>query len=218
MNNDYKETFNTWNKIASLYKDIFMDFDLYNDTYDVFCELIGRFKIPTILEVGCGSGNISKYIFSKNSSVKLKGIDISENMIALAKELVPEGDFETLDARNILELNSKFDALLCGFTIPYLQKEDLVLFLENCGKILNNDGLLYLSFVDASYAESGFQTNSKGDRMYFYYYPLTFIEAQLKNKGFKVKNSFVKEYQKNDDVTEFHTILIAEKTDRDQAD
>mgnify|MGYP003149785561 CR=1 FL=1 len=31
----YKETFETWNKIASIYQDKFMNMDLYNETYDV---------------------------------------------------------------------------------------------------------------------------------------------------------------------------------------
>lgn len=31
----YKETFETWNNVASMYHDKFMDLDLYNDTYDV---------------------------------------------------------------------------------------------------------------------------------------------------------------------------------------
>lgn len=29
----YTETFETWNKVASLYQDRFMDLDLCNDTY-----------------------------------------------------------------------------------------------------------------------------------------------------------------------------------------
>jgi hypothetical protein len=28
----YKETFETWNKVASLYQDKFMELDLYNDS------------------------------------------------------------------------------------------------------------------------------------------------------------------------------------------
>lgn len=34
MNNHYKETFEIWNKVASLYQEKFMNLDLYNDSYD----------------------------------------------------------------------------------------------------------------------------------------------------------------------------------------
>ena len=35
MDNRYTETFETWNKVAALYQDKFMDLDLYNDTYEL---------------------------------------------------------------------------------------------------------------------------------------------------------------------------------------
>jgi len=59
----YKETFKTWNQIAHLYQEQFMDLDLYNNSYDIFCNLLK--KQPTILEIGCGPGNIPRYIISK---------------------------------------------------------------------------------------------------------------------------------------------------------
>jgi len=36
----YQETFETWNKIASLYQERFMDLDLYNESYDLICASI----------------------------------------------------------------------------------------------------------------------------------------------------------------------------------
>ena len=36
----YQETFHTWNKLAKIYEDKFIDLDLYNDTYDDFLDLI----------------------------------------------------------------------------------------------------------------------------------------------------------------------------------
>lgn len=49
----YKETFETWNKIASIYKDKFMNMDLYNETYDVICNAITQ-PNAKILDIGCG--------------------------------------------------------------------------------------------------------------------------------------------------------------------
>ncbi len=46
----YKETFETWNKVASLYQDKFMDMDLYNDTYDFICDSIVKDKAD-LLEI-----------------------------------------------------------------------------------------------------------------------------------------------------------------------
>lgn len=63
MDNRYKETFETWNKGASMYQDKFMDLDLYNENYDFFCDSLNK-PNSKILEIGCGPGNITKYILS----------------------------------------------------------------------------------------------------------------------------------------------------------
>ena len=59
-----------------------MDLNLYNDTYDRFCEEVNIDK-ATILDIGCGSGNITKYILNKRPDFRIKGIDTSPNMIEL---------------------------------------------------------------------------------------------------------------------------------------
>ena len=35
MKDKYTETFETWDKVAKLYQDLFMDLNLYDDTYDL---------------------------------------------------------------------------------------------------------------------------------------------------------------------------------------
>ena len=76
----YQETFNTWNKIALLYQDKFMDLDLYNESYDSFCELIPK-QQASILEIGCGPGNITQYILTKRPDFIIEGIDVAPNMV-----------------------------------------------------------------------------------------------------------------------------------------
>ena len=121
----YKETFQTWNKIASIYQDKFMNLDLYNDTYDIFSELITE-RNPTILEIGCGPGNITKYLLDKRADFKITVIDIAPNMIELAKKNNPTADFKVLDSRNIDKLKIEYDGIIAGFCIPYLSKVDLL--------------------------------------------------------------------------------------------
>ncbi|WP_236010765.1 hypothetical protein [Flavobacterium chungangense] len=40
----YKETFETWNKIAKLYEDKFMNLNIYDETYDFFCSFLNIIK------------------------------------------------------------------------------------------------------------------------------------------------------------------------------
>jgi len=209
--NRYQETFKTWNKIAEIYEDKFMDLNLYNDTYDIFCELI-PVKNSKILEIACGPGNITKYLINKNSNYKIKGIDISPNMIARAKLNNPTASFEVMDIRNIDKVNSLFDAIICGFGIPYLSKSDCSKLLVDYSKLLIDDGIIYLSFVEGDYDKSTYQIGSTGDRTYFYFHSLDVLKDELKANSFEIIKFMHKKYERADGTEELHTILIARKT------
>lgn len=204
----YQETFKTWNKIASLYEARFMDLNIYDDTYDLFCKSLQKPQ-ASILEIGCGPGNISKYLISKNPDLKIKGIDISENMIDLAQKNNPSAVFEVMDCRDVDQLTDTFDGIICGFCIPYLSRVDCLKLISDCKSLLNSAGVLYISFVDGDYDESRFLSGSSGDRTYFYYHPVSFVEDCLKARGFEMIALLNKNYPKPDGSEETHTIIIS---------
>jgi ubiquinone/menaquinone biosynthesis C-methylase UbiE len=206
----YEETFETWNKVAKLYQDKFMDLDLYNDSYDTFCEALPD-PDSTVLEIGCGPGNITKYLLGKRPDLKIEAIDISPKMIMLAKANVPIASFKVMDSREIDKFQTQYNAVMCGFCLPYLSESDCTKLITDCNKILTNDGILYLSFVEGQSFESGYQTGSSGDRTYFYYHNLEQINTQLKQYYFRQVKLFHKKFNKSNGKEETHTILIARK-------
>lgn len=209
--NRYKETFNTWNKIASLYEKTFMDLDLYNDTYNVFCTFLEQ-ENPNILEIGCGPGNITKYILSKRADFNILGIDIASNMIKLAKKNNPTANFKVMDSRDINSLKTKFDAVICGFCLPYLSESDCIKLIKDCTNLLSKKGILYISFVEGLNSKSGYITDSSGDKMFFYYHNLSHLKNNLAKNNFKIVNLITKNYTKKNGSNEVHTIIIAAKS------
>ena len=206
----YQETFDTWNKVAKIYQDKFMNFDLYDDSYDTFCDQL-NIDNANILEIGCGPGNITKYLLNKRPDFRIEGIDISPNMIELAKANSPTADFKVMDCREIDKLHSKVDGIICGFCIPYLSKIDSLKLIKNCGNLLNDQGVLYISFVEGDYIKSGFQVASSGDRAYFYFHTLDSLTKELTNNNFKTIKILNKNYKKSIAIEEVHTIIIARK-------
>ena len=206
----YKETFETWNKLAALYQEKFIHLDLYNDTYDFFCNLMTN-QNATILEIGCGPGNISKYLLSKRPDLKIFGIDIAPNMIALARENNPDATFEIMDCRNIDHIQMKYDGIIAGFCLPYLSHIDSQKFIYDTYHLLNENGIIYLSFVECDPGKSDFQASSSGDRAYFYFYHLVDLTSQLKRNNFDQIKVFHVDYQKSNNQIETHTVLIAKK-------
>jgi len=206
----YKETFETWNKLASLYQDKFMDLDLYNETYDFVCNSITRVNAK-VLEIGCGPGNITKYLLSKRPDFDIFGIDISPNMIELAEKNNPTAKFAVMDSRQINSLEKKYDGIIGGFCLPYLSHTDSQKFITDCYNLLNEDGLLYISFVEGDPNKSDFQIGPSGDRSYFYFYNLNDLNTQLVGNNFDDFKIFKVEYKKNETDIDIHTILTAKK-------
>ena len=207
----YQESFQTWNKVAKAYEDMFMSLDLYNDSYDAFLELLCK-SSTSVLEIGCGPGNITKYLLSKNPNLHMKGIDISEKMIELARQNNPTAEFKVMDSRKIDSIHEKYDAIICGFCIPYLSKKDCSKLINDCEHLLHNSGILYLSFVEGDDNNSGFISGSSGARAYFYYHELKTIKQELKLNHLVIVDILDKKYKKSDTISETHTIIIAKKT------
>lgn len=206
----YKETFETWNKVASLYQDKFMDLDLYNDTYDHICNSV-TIHNAKLLEIGCGPGNITKYLLRQRPDFDIFGIDIAPNMIELARRNNPSANFIVMDCRQIHSLDKKFDAIIGGFCLPYLSQSESNALIANSYELQNENGLLYLSFVEGEQNKSEFQVSSSGDRVYFFYHNLNDLKTQLIENNFDELKTFKVEYKKSETVIDTHTILTAKK-------
>lgn len=206
----YQETFNTWNKIAKIYEEKFLNFDLYNDTYDFMIDRIAK-RDAKILDIACGPGNITKYLLSKNPLFQIKGIDIAENMIHLARKNNPKAEFEVMDCREVSKIMEKFDAITCGFCLPFLSQNDLSKLFNDCNHLLSNMGLIYLSFMDGDYQKSGFQSSANGDRVYFCFHNKKNVKRQLTINSFQVIEEFTKIYVDANKIKSEHNIIIAQK-------
>ena len=210
MDNRYSETFKTWNKVALLYQEKFMDLDLYNETYDFICSSLNK-PNSKILEIGCGPGNITKYILSKRPDLDIFGIDIAPNMIDLAKINNPNANFAIMDSREISKIETKYDGIICGFCLPYLSQTDAENLFFDAKNLLINNGLIYISFVEGDPNKSDFQIGSSGDRSYFYYHTLDKLKTQLLDNSFEDLKTFKVEYEKSETEIDIHTILTAKK-------
>ncbi len=207
----YRETFNTWNKVAELYQEKFMNLDLYNESYDLFCEAI-TIQNAKLLELGCGPGNITKYLLEKRPDFKIQAVDIAPNMIQLAQQNIPNATFKVMDVREINSIEKQFDAIMCGFCIPYLSESDVSKLVADCHQLLKENGLLYLSFVAGDYTDSGYQKGSSGDRTYFYYHNLEKTVHVLEIQGFTIEKLMTVNYKYNNGKEEKHTVLIPKKS------
>ena len=201
---------NTFNRVASEYQEIFMNFDLYDDSYDTFCELL--IQNADVLEIACGPGNITKYILTKRPDLNIDATDFADNMLALAKANVPQANFINLDARAINTLTKKYNGVLCGFCFPYLSKTECIKLIEDSAILLEQHGVLYFSFIEDEHGKSGFATSSDGAHTYhvFYHESEYFKKALIANCFMLILHDH-KKYTRASGASEIHTIIIAQK-------
>lgn len=197
-----------FNKHASAYQNKFMDVSMYHDSFDLFCSHIKK-KGAEILELACGPGNITKYLLDKRPDFKILGTDLAPNMIELAKLNNPSATFQLLDSRNIKTLNKTYDAILCGFILPYLSKEETEQLIKDTALILNSQGVIYISTMEDDYSKSGFKKGSAGDEIYMHYHQSDYLLEFLKNSGFEPIDLQRKIYLGQDNSNTVDLLIIA---------
>ncbi len=88
--------------IKSVYKKYAREFDekiasleIYNESYDYLSNKIQ--DNSTILDLACGPGNVSYYLKKNMPGLAITGVDISEEMIDMAKRRIQDGKFIVKD-------------------------------------------------------------------------------------------------------------------------
>ena len=207
----YKHTVQTWDKLASAYQDRFMDLDLYDDTYDRFCTLLEK-QGASIFEIGCGPGNITRYLLNKRPDFKIKATDVAPSMLTLAKKNNPAVEVALMDCREIDQVKETYDGIVCGFCMPYLSKEDSLKFIKNCAGLLLTDGVLYFSAIEGDYKASDYESSSDGQyKVFVYYHEAHYLKQGLEENDFTLVDFVRKQYTKADGTATVHMIFIARK-------
>lgn len=98
----------------------------------------------SVLDLGCGSGGMSKYFVEKGAS-RVLALDISKNMIMLAKETNSDDkiEFKVLSMEQISKIKEKFDVVFSSLAFHYV--EDFQKLIKDISKLLKPNGMLLFS-------------------------------------------------------------------------
>lgn len=102
--------------------------------------------VKTLLHLGCGGGR-NDFTFKKYFDVT--GVDISEEMLRMAKEINPDADYIIGDMRSI-RLGKTFDCVAALDSVNYMKtEEDLKQLFRTAHEHLNPGGI-FLTVVEES--------------------------------------------------------------------
>ena len=207
----YLDTILTWDKLAKAYQEKFMNMDLYNESYNIFLSHLPK-QDPEIFEIACGPGNITRYLKTKQPDLKITGSDVSPSMVQLAKQNNPDVDFVLMDCRDLNSLTKKYDGLMCGFVLPYLDKEEAKILIANAKEILKSNGIIYLSAIEGNYEDSKYESSSDGHyKMHMHYYSEDFLVNTLHDNDFELIKTLHINYEIADKDPSTHLVLLARR-------
>ncbi|MEZ4966729.1 MAG: methyltransferase domain-containing protein [Saprospiraceae bacterium] len=195
---------------AREYQEKFMDVRLYGDSFDLFCDRIDKVRAE-VLDIACGPGNITRYLLDRRPDLNILGVDLAANMIALARVNNPEAEFSVMDARHIASLRRKFDAIMCGFCLPYLSQEEAAALFRDAAAMLHEGGLLYLSTMEGDYSLSGLEKGSTGESIFIHYHEADHLLGALSAAGFQLVHLDRKVYPGREGKMTTDLIVIAEQ-------
>ena len=100
-----------------------------------------------ILDCGCGSG-ILAYLLSRKAK-SISGVDIRKECVDFCNNKI-NGKFEQGDLKD-LNLNKKFDVVICSDVIEHFSSEDREKVLKNLDRHVKEGGMLLLAFPSNLY-------------------------------------------------------------------
>ncbi len=133
-----------YSKLAKYYDQMYAHID-YEGAAQKLHEIIQKYKRSSgnrLLDVGCGTGT---HIMHLKEKYQAMGFDISEEMLAVAREKCPDINFVQGNMIS-MELDQVFDVIICLFgSITYLTTiQELQLAIRSFSKYTSNGGVIVL--------------------------------------------------------------------------
>ena len=155
--------------LARYYDDSASQYDDYVEQvkYILHLKVAAEFVLNTtswgrVLDVGCGTGCLGEAISNILPSMQIDGVDISTNMISIAKEkhnkVLDRRSYKNLFIHDVTKdwsfTDTRYDALVSSgvFTSGHLMPSDLV----NSLNVLRGYGLVVVSVKSNHYEEQNF--------------------------------------------------------------
>jgi len=207
MDKNQKVTIESYNKSSKDFMEKIGILNNYNDTYDYLVNLLN--ENDSVLDLACGPAQISRYLLNK-IKVNITGIDLSLEMLKIAKNNIPNGIF-IKDSIITYNTNIFYNLIIIGFGIPYLNKNQTIQCIENSISLLKNSGYIYISFMDGN--KDGFEETSFGgkNKFYIYYHKKEDIKNTLEENGIKIEKEYVIDYKEKDGKITKDIIIIGKK-------
>ncbi len=141
MTDNSKQAAETYDLISSEYAETFNQPSEHIDDFLTAVPEGGK-----VLDAGCGPGVDSAYMSAKGFEVV--GVDLSSQMIELARKKSPNTKFLQSDLREIDFESENFDGVLASYSLIHIPKKDMPKTVGNFFKLLKPGGVICIGIQE----------------------------------------------------------------------
>jgi len=212
MNKAVQDTQTSYDRVAVEYGERFKD-EMDDEPFDRDCldRLVREVgELEPICDLGCGPGQIARYLHSQ--SVKTLGVDLSANMVAEAQRLNPEIHFHQGDMLSLPDADNSWGGIAAFYCIIHIPREQIVDALREMKRVLKPGGILLLAFHVGTEIKHLDDWWEKPVNLDFAFYLPTEMESWLKEAGFELLETLVREPNAKVEAETQRAYIFAKKT------
>jgi len=145
-----------------------------------------------VLDLGCGTGVPTAGMLTE-SALDVVGIDVSTEMLTLARRNVPTGRFVAMDVMELDGSLGRFDAVCAFFSLLMLRREDIPRVLRRIRAVLRPGAVVAVGMVEGDL--DYFPMSFLGQEVNVTAYPRADLEAALRAEGLHVLEVDMEEFE-----------------------
>jgi ubiquinone/menaquinone biosynthesis C-methylase UbiE len=111
----------------------------------LFCELVLGADLGTnVGDIGCGTGRLDPFLAARGLAPR--GVDLSPEMIRVARREQPDFEYEVADLRELPFADASLAGIVCWYSLMYLPPEDRPAAFQELARVVKPGGCLLTAF------------------------------------------------------------------------
>jgi len=192
---------------AEKFKDEMDDKPFDHNCLDRLAREVG--DLGPICDLGCGPGQIARYLHRQG--VNTLGVDLSPQMIAEAQRLNPEIPFHQGNMLALPDTDNSWGGIAAFYCIIHIPRKQIVDALREMKRVLKPGGVLLVTFHIGAEIKHIEEWWEKPVSLDFAYYKPDEMENWLKDAGFELEETLIREPNPEVEVATQRAYLFARK-------
>ncbi len=153
---------------------------------DWLAEKVGGLGV--ICDMGCGPGQIARYLHSKG--VKVCGVDLSPAMVQQAQRLNPDIPFQRGDMLTLANVaDNSYGGIAAFYSIVHIPRQKVVQALQELKRVLRPKGMLLLTFHIGQEIKHLDEFLDKEVSLDFIFFETEEVKSYLAEAGFELEEA-----------------------------